>query len=175
MANAAAACAVGAETGVTGDAGDGADVDDASVAARNHATRDGLRDEKTSAQVCIENQIPIVPGDFESGFANVAAGIVDEDVEMAVDVFRSRCEFLDASLIADIEFEGGGAATEGADFFFKQSEVVVLIGALAAGEHEVGSGPGECAREILAETAARAGDDGDAAGEVEEVIRYMGP
>src|SRR5713226_6673890 len=94
---------------------------------------------------------------------------------MAVDVFRSRREFLYASLVADIEFEGGGAAAEGADFFFKDSEVVVLIGALAAGEHKVGSGPGECAREILAKTAARAGDNGDAAGQVEEIVRHMRP
>ena len=50
LANSAAACAVRAETGVTGYAGDGADVDDASVAARNHAARDGLRDEKAAAQ-----------------------------------------------------------------------------------------------------------------------------
>jgi len=31
----------------------------------------------------IENQIPIFPGDFQSGFANVAASIVDEDVDVA--------------------------------------------------------------------------------------------
>jgi len=37
---------------------------------------------KATAQVGIENQIPIFPGDFQSGFANVAAGIVDEDVDV---------------------------------------------------------------------------------------------
>ena len=90
---------------------------------------------------------------------------------MAVDVFRGRREFLDASLIADIEFEGGGAAAEGLDLFFKRSDVFPF----AARKNEVGAGFCECAREILAETAARAGDDGDAAGEVEEIVRNMRP
>jgi len=169
LANSAAACAVRAEAGVTGDAGDGTDVDDAAVVARNHTACDGLRDEKAAAQICVENQIPIIPSDFERGLANVAAGIVDQDVEMAVDVFGSRSKFLDVLLIADVEFEGGGAAAEGPDFFFKGRERF----AAAAGEDEVGAGFGECAREILSEPAACAGDDGDAAGEVEEVIRHM--
>ena len=55
LADAAAAGAVGAEAGETGDAGDGADVDDAAVVVLDHAARNSLRDEETSAQVGVEN------------------------------------------------------------------------------------------------------------------------
>ena len=40
---------------------------------------------------------------------------------------------------------------------------------VAAGEDEVGAGAGERAGEVLAEAAAGSGDEGDSAGEVEEL------
>src|SRR5256885_9017801 len=60
LPDAAAAGAVGAESGVTSNTGDGADVNDPAIAARNHETGHGLRNKKTAAQISIENQIPIV-------------------------------------------------------------------------------------------------------------------
>ena len=83
LPDAAAARAIGTEAGIPGNAGHRTDIDDAPVAARNHVTHDGLRDKKTSAQVRVENQVPIVPGDFQRGFADVATGIVDENIQVA--------------------------------------------------------------------------------------------
>ncbi len=163
LANAAAAGAVGAESGITGDGGHRADVDDAAVVALDHAAGDSLRDEKTAAQVGIENQIPIFPGDFERGFANVAACIVDEDVDVAEVLFCVSSHLLDAVVIADIEFERECFAAEGLDFAFEFGEVR----AFAGGEDKVGAGFGECAGHVLAEAAAGASDDSDFAREVE--------
>ena len=166
LANAAATGAVRAESGITGDSGDRADVDDAAVVAVDHAASNGLRDEKTAAQVCIENQIPIFPSDFERGFANVAAGVVDEDVDVAEVFFGGGDHLFDAVVIADVEFEREGFAAEGMDFFLEFGEV----GFIAAGEDQVGAGFGERASEVLAEAAAGTGDDGDFVGEVEEIV-----
>ena len=79
-------------------------------------------------------------------------------------------EFLDAGVIADVEFERCGAAAEGFYFAFEWGERVDF----AAGEDEVGAGFGEGAGEMLAEAAAGAGDDGDLAGEIEEVVAGNG-
>ena len=43
---------------------------------------------------------------------------------------------------------------------------------MAAGDDEVGAGLREGASEILAEAAAGAGHNGDAAGEIEEVVNH---
>jgi hypothetical protein len=79
-------------------------------------------------------------------------------------------EFLDARLIADIEFERCGAAAERFNFAFEFGERVDF----AAGEDEIGAGFGESTREMLAEAAAGAGDDGDLAGEIEEFFTWNG-
>src|SRR5206468_12409504 len=51
LPDAATAGPVGCETCVTSYAGHGPDINDASVPARNHAPRHGLRDEKTPAEI----------------------------------------------------------------------------------------------------------------------------
>ncbi len=170
LADAAAAGAVGREAGVAKDAGDGADVDDAAVAALDHTAGDGLGDEEAAAQVGVEDEVPVVPGDVESGLADVAAGIVDEDVNRAEGGFGFFGEALDAGGVADVEFQRDGAAAEGVDLGFEVGECF----AAAAGEDEVGSGAGEGAGEVLAEAAAGSGDEGDLAGEVEEMSSLIG-
>ena len=164
LANAAAAGAVGREASVAGDAGDGADVDDAAVAAGNHAAGDGLGNEKAAAQIGVEDEVPVVPCNVERGLADVAAGVVDENMNLAEGGFGFCRHLLDALLVADVELERNGAAAERRDFRFKCGERF----ARAAGEHQVGSGLGERARKILAKAAAGSGDDGYLAGEVEE-------
>ena len=129
----------------------------------HHAARDGLRDEEGAAQIGVEHQVPVVPGDVERGLAHVAAGVVDQDVNLAER--RSGCfrHVADAGLVADIERERERAAAEGFDLGLEGRQV----GRIAAGDDQVGARAGEGAREILAEAAARAGDDGDLAGEIE--------
>ena len=164
LADAAAAGAVRREARVAGHAGDRADVDDAAVAVRNHAPRDRLRDEEAAAQIGVENDVPVVPGDVERGLANVAAGIVDEDVNLAEGGFGLGRHALDALLVAHIKLERDSAAAERFDLGFECSQRL----ARAAGENKIGSGAGQCAREVLAKAAAGAGDDGDLAGEIED-------
>jgi hypothetical protein len=119
LPNASAAGAIGAEASVACDAGDRADVDDASVAASNHAARDGLCDKKTAAKIGIENQIPIFPSYIERWFADIATGIVYENIETAKGGVSFRGHFLDALLSADVELDGNGAAAERFDFRLK--------------------------------------------------------
>lgn len=168
LANAAAACAVRGEARVARDTGDRANVDDAAVVARDHAARYGLRNKKTSTQIGVENQIPVVPGDVEGGFADVASRVVYENVDVAEGFFGGGDHALDAGVIAHVEFEGDGSAAESFDFRFECRKG----SAGAAGENEICSGIGKGAGEVLAEAAAGAGDDGDASGEI-EVVRGL--
>src|SRR5262249_13227262 len=99
-----------AEARVACDAGDRTDVDDAAVATLNHAARDGLRDEETSAQIGVEDQVPVLPADLEGRLADVAAGIVDQHVHAANGGFGIGAESADAVVVADVEFERRGSA-----------------------------------------------------------------
>ena len=55
LPDSASARAIRSEARVTCNAGHRPDIDDAPVATRNHSTRDRLRDEKTPAQIRIQN------------------------------------------------------------------------------------------------------------------------
>jgi hypothetical protein len=125
---------------------------------------DLLGDEEAAAQVGVEDEVPVVPGDLECGFADVASGVVDEDVDLADGFVGRGGHGLNAFLIAYVEGEGDGAAAEGFDLRDEWEQVVFA----AAGEDEVCAGFGEGACEILAEATAGPGDDGDLAGEIEE-------
>ena len=164
LPNAPAAGAIRAETRVACDAGDGADVDDASVAASNHAARDGLCDKKTAAKIGIENQIPIIPSYVERRFADIATGIVYENIEAAKGGFRCGGHFLDALLSADVEFDGNGAAAERFDFRFKGRQAADV----AACENKIRPGLREGASHVLAKSPAGAGDERDASAEIEQ-------
>ena len=122
LLDAAAAGAVGSEAGVPGDARDRADVDDAAGAARNHVPGDGLSDEERAAEVGVENGVPIVPGDVGGALADVAAGIVDEDIDLAKLMERVGDGGFDARLVADIEFDGCDSPAQCADFVGERSE-----------------------------------------------------
>ena len=67
----------------------------------------GLGDKEAAAQIGIEDQVPIVPGHIERRLAHIAAGIVDQDVDLAAGCLGIRCHALDARLFADIQAERG--------------------------------------------------------------------
>ena len=67
--------------------------------------RDSLGDKKTAAQISVENEIPVVPGNLERRFADVTSGIVYEDVDPSECIVSVGAHSLDALLVADIEFE----------------------------------------------------------------------
>src|SRR5262249_25057797 len=164
----AAARAIGSEASVSCDTCNGANVDDAAVLTRNHAARDGLRDKKAAAQVCIEDRVPIFPGNIEGGFADIAARVVYKNVELAEFPFCGCCHFFNAVLIANVEFQRKRAAAGRFDLIFKRQETFVI----AAGENKMGTSVRKSARKDLTEAAACAGDDGDASGEIEEAAAH---
>src|SRR5258707_12803366 len=115
LAIAAATGAIGSESGVTGDAGDGSDVDDAAVFGVDHAAGNGLGHKKTAAQIGVENYIPIFPGDFERRFADVEAGVVYKNIEMGNGGLSGADHGFEAVLIAKGEFETDPARAEQRD------------------------------------------------------------
>src|SRR6266702_6127939 len=119
LANATAARSVGTETGVSGNTCDRADIDDASVVPRDHAPRNGLGDKKTAAQISVEDFVPVIPGDIDRGLADVAACVIDKNVEMPKRIFRGCNHSFNARLIAHVEFKRDGVATAGFNLVFK--------------------------------------------------------
>ena len=165
---AAPAGSIGSQPGVARHTGDGADIDDAPVAPGNHATRDCLGDKEASTQIRIQNQIPVFPGDLKRGFADVAAGIVHEDIDMSESSFSSCGHHFNALALADIEFQGNGAPTEGRDLRLERQQAI----AVAARDQKIRSRFGKGARHMLAEPPARTSDDGDSAAEIKQTVSH---
>ena len=104
LPDAAPAGPIGCQTCVTRHAGHRPNIDNAPVPARDHAARQGLRDEKTPAQIGVKDQVPVFPGNVERRFANVATRIVDQDVQMTKFLFGHRRHSFNA-IEADIKFQ----------------------------------------------------------------------
>ena len=51
------------------------------VAVRDHARSKGLRHEEGAAQIRVKHKIPIVPRHVDRRLANIASGVVDQDVD----------------------------------------------------------------------------------------------
>src|SRR4029077_3596888 len=96
---------VGCEAGVTGVAGNRTNVDDAPAAARDHAAAgDGLGEKKAAAQIRVEDEVPVVPGNLSGWLWPGAAGVVDQDVEFPVEGRQClRGRGADAVLVAHVE------------------------------------------------------------------------
>ncbi len=62
--DAASTRSVRTQPGITGDAGDGSHIDNSTVFLVDHMPGDRLSDEKQSAKIGIQHQIPILPGNF---------------------------------------------------------------------------------------------------------------
>ena len=84
MLDAAAAGAVGGEARVAGDARDRADVDDAAVRRAGSCARaTAWATKNVPRRFVSSDRVPIVPGDLDGRLADVAAGVVHEDVDVA--------------------------------------------------------------------------------------------
>jgi hypothetical protein len=127
-----------------------------------------LRHEERAAQVRVQDEVPVVPGDVGGALADVAAGVVHEHVDPAVRIVRGVRHQPDALGVADVQRERDGAAAAVCDLLRERTEAVDV----PAGDDEVRAGMRQRAGECLAEAAARARDDRDAAGQVEEVVRH---
>src|SRR5580700_8402339 len=109
---AAATRAIRSEPRVARNRSDGADVDDAPIAARDHPARHGLSDKKTAAQIGLQNQIPVFPRHVERRFAHIAAGVVHQNIQMAESSFRRSNHFLDARMSADVQLRAKSPAAD---------------------------------------------------------------
>lgn len=95
--------AVGPQADVPGDAGHRSNVDAAPIAALGHAVRDRLRHKERAAQVGVEHRVPIFPGYVQGKFADIAASVVDQDIDMTEVCFDGGDSALDAAVVADVE------------------------------------------------------------------------
>src|SRR5581483_9528971 len=148
--HAAAARAIGSEAGVTGNTGDRTDIHDAAVLARDHVSRHGLGNEERAAEIGLEHEIPIIPRDLERRLADIAPGIVDEDVDPSIVRGGSIRHPANALLVANVQRERKDAAAERGDFLLEVRE----RRRIAAGDDEIRARAGKRASEVLAETAA---------------------
>ena len=134
------------------------------LAARGHL-RDGLRAEPDIA-------LDVGPHDLVEGLVRdveqraeigVHRGVADEDVDLAVMLGRARYQRLDFVAAGDVAGNDVGVAAGFADAV---GHLPARIG-LAAGDHDLGAELREQFGRGTADAAARAGDDGDLAGEIE--------
>src|SRR6266581_679937 len=168
LPDAASAGSIRRESRVARDTGDRSDVNDASVTARDHATRYRLRNKETSTQVGVKNHVPVFPGYFERRLPDIATCVVHENIHMAEGRFSARNHFPDALMAAHVEFQGKSAAAERFYFRFKRCQSL----AIAAGEYKVRARLRQRQRHILPESPARAGDDRHAATEIKQSVAH---
>ena len=129
-----------------------------------------MGDEEGAAQVCVQHEVPVFPGDFQGRFADIAASVVDEDVNFSVVRDRRGHHVLDALVFAHVQSQRQGLAAQRLDLGLERTQCC----GVAAGDHKVRASAGEGAPEILAQAAAGAGDEGDFAGEGEGVVHTRG-
>src|SRR5439155_15690670 len=140
------------------------DMDEAAGAARQHVSCDRLRDEERAAQVRVEHEVPVGPRDIGRLLAHVAAGVVDEDVDLAERLVRGVRHLPDAGFIVHIQRQRNGAASHRFDLALKRAQRFER----PAGDRHIGAGVCERSRERLPEAAAGARDDRDAPAQIEK-------
>ncbi len=115
-------------------------------------------------KIRVEHQVPVVPGDIQRRLADIAAGVVHQDVDLR----KCRVDLLghagDAGVIAHVECDGMRAAAKRFDLGNKWREII----GPATGEDKVRAGTRQRARKVLPEAAAGSSDKRDLAGEIEQ-------
>ena len=129
-------------------------------------SRDRLGDKEAAPQVGVENEVPVVPGDIERGFADIASGVVDQDVDLA----EGGLSLLGHSLDAGWSRTSSASETARRPSASISASNAARCLALAAGEDEIGAGLRQGAGEILPEPAAGSGDKRDLAGQIEQLL-----
>ena len=85
----------------------------------NHAPRHRLRNEKAAAQVGVQDQVPVFPGDLQSRLAYIATCVVHQDLQLAEGLLGIGDHPFDALMIANIQFQRNHPASERLDFRFE--------------------------------------------------------
>ena len=134
---------------------DGGDVDDAAVARLQHLAAEITGAAHDAENVGVDGVDPVLLGELVQGLALAAAGIVDQDIDLAVlgdDGLDGVGHVLGHAHVAA---DDQALRAHGADLF---GDLVQLP--LAAGEDgEVGALAGESEGELTAQAGGSAGDD----------------
>ena len=133
--------------------------------ARDHAFRDRLRDEERALEVGVDHLVPVGLGLLEHALGHGDAGVVDQHVDRAERVLDGRDRALDARVVGDVERNARDPAAGICDLALQRGELVQLTGGEADRGAVLRQDPGE----PLAEALRGAGDQRDAAGEVERI------
>jgi hypothetical protein len=141
----------------------GAEVDDRPAALADHGAADGLADEEGAFEIDRTREVEISLGHVLGSVLRAQAGVVDKDVDRTgcrkrlVDGVCNLVELRHVHLHAD------GTATEPLDLAGDPRRTR----SIAQAKHDICAGVGKGERDRLAEAACGAGDEGDAAAEIE--------
>ncbi len=133
--------------------------------ARDHALRDRLGDEERALEVGVDHLVPVGLGLLEHALRHRDAGIVDQHVDRAERVLDGRDRALDAGVVGDVQSDARDLAAAGGNLALQLGELVQLAG----GEADRGAALGQHPGEALAEALRGAGDQRDAAGQIEQI------
>src|SRR4029453_14301730 len=144
---------VAGPAGVDLEPGDGAEVDDVGVGGGPQQGQEGAGDPQQADHVGVQHDLPVgVAALGHRVEAGRGAGVVDQQVGVAVAVPDGGRERLHRGRVGDVEGEGGGADVGG--------QGLEAVGAAGAGDH-LEAGPGQLAGAGRPDPAGRAGDDRD--------------
>ena len=134
---------------------------------RAHLRNEGPRQGHDRRQVRFQHLVPRLVGDPVDRLRGVHPGVVDQDVHAAHLLQGGAGELRNVGTSRHVGHgERDLAAGLGRDLVRGRLE----FGLVAAGKENVGPGLGQPAGHGLAEPLVAAGDEGDAAGQVEELV-----
>jgi hypothetical protein len=151
---------VGRPAGHGDEALDTAHVDDAAPAALDHLRRHGAADQERAGEVGGHHLLPFRLAELQRRLANVDAGVVDQDVDVAERGDGLLHHRRHRSVIGDVGFDGERPVAILRAHTVRRG---LRLGVVPAGEDDVGPGAGERAGHRFAQPLAAAGDERHAA------------
>src|SRR5258708_781371 len=149
---------------ISGHAGHRTYINDPPVSVRNHPPRHRLGHKKASAQIRVQNQIPIVPSHIQRRLPNIATRIVHQHIQMPKRFLCLRRHPRNALQISHIELQRNRPTPQPFDFRFERTQTF----ARPARQHQISAGLRERPSHVLPQSAARAGNNSDASGKIKQ-------
>src|SRR5437762_5324714 len=138
------------------------DVDDAPAALRAHERHAGERETDGAHEVEREARLPVGPGELEEPPGRAPAGVVDQHVEAAEARYGALDDELPAGLGGDVGGDRLDLPAAGADLISDGPQCL----AAARVDRQVRAHPGQLEGDRAPDPLARAGAEGDLAGEL---------
>src|SRR5258708_897920 len=149
---------------ISGHAGHRTYINDPPVSVRNHPPRHRLGHKKASAQIRVQNQIPIVPSHIQRRLPNIATRIVHQHIQMPKRFLCLRRHPRNALQISHIELQRHRPPSKPGDLRFKRTQTL----ARPAGKHQVRSSLRQRPRHVPPQPTARAGNNRYSAGKIKQ-------